>query len=184
MSDDDDYDDEEGSEEDEEGSDEEGSDEEEEEEDEDEGENEEALKAAKEGKVMKDIDLLFDLALYVDRVSKRMKRRLVRDYEDRLEEEEATDRMRGGGARRRGGDDDLDGEGGEFDPPVWQNYEQMDEADRASLLERAIMVLGEDRSEGGPRMPHQAPDLGGLAGGLGGGSVRASRARVSGRKVW
>jgi len=175
MSDEDDYDEEEDEEE--EGSDEEGSDEEEDDEDGDgEGElDEEARKAAKAAKVENDVKILFDLMKYIDQTSKRMKMRLVRDYEDRVEEEEAAERLRAG-ARRGRRPEDFDVDSAEFDPPVWQNYEEMDEADRASLLERAIMVLGEDRSEGGSKLP--PPESGGVP------NVRGSRTRMSGRKVW
>ena len=74
-----------------------------------------------------------------------MKKRLIGDLEARIEED-----MGGGNygrGRGRGDADDMDLGG--FDPPVWQNYEQMDDIEKSSLLERAIMVLAEDRSEGG-----------------------------------
>ena len=105
--------------------------------------DEEKLKELKKEKVKIDIEALLDLSLYVDRVSKRMKKRLIGDLEARIEED-----MGGGNygrGRGRGDADDMDLGG--FDPPVWQNYEQMDDIERASLLERAIMVLAEDRSE-------------------------------------
>ena len=146
MADDDDYDDEdeldEEDEEDDEDDEEEDEDDEDDEEDE-EGEDENA-EEKKKLQVQTDIEALLDLSLYVDRVSKRMKKKLIWDLEMRIEDENG-----GRGVRRsnhsgnRGDDDDLDG----FDPPVWQNYEQMDDIERASLLERAIMVLAEDRSE-------------------------------------
>jgi hypothetical protein len=172
MSDSEDYDDDDGEEEEdsdeEEGSDEEGED------DEDEEAAAAAMKAEKDAKVMKDLAMLDDLSLYINRVSERMKRRFVRDHEDRLEDEVENvgrQQRRAGG----GGDEDYSVGNGEFDPPVWQNYEQMDEADRASLLERAIMVLGEDRSEGAARIEGKA----------GGGNIRGSRTRASGaKKLW
>lgn len=171
MSDEDDYDD---SEEEEDEDDEDEDDDDDDEDGDGDEEDEEALKAAKQESVQKDIDILLDVTLYIDRVKERMKRRLVRDYEDRLEEEEAAERLRRGGGRRRADDDFGEADGAEFDPPIWENYEGMDEAERAALLERAIMVLGEDRSEGEPKLP-SAPGEGG---------IRTSRTRMSARKYW
>ena len=142
MADDDDYDDDD--EIDEEDEDDEDDDDEDEEDDGDDEENEEGedenAEEKKKLKVQTDIEALLDLSLYVDRVSKRIKKKLIWDLDMRIEDENG-----GRGGRRSGNrdDDDLDG----FDPPVWQNYEQMDDIERASLLERAIMVLAEDRSE-------------------------------------
>jgi hypothetical protein len=169
MADDDDYD-EDGDEEDEDEEDDEDEDEGEDEEEEEDEEDEEAKAEAKLKSVKEDIDTLLDLSIFVDRTSKRLRKRLTSNYEEREKEDKYL-------VDRRGERDD--GEGGEFEMPVWQNYEQMDESERASLLERAIMVLAEDRSEGAGA-PHDRDRDDRDPRDRGTGGLRGSRIRQSG----
>lgn len=108
---------------------------EEEEEDEEEGMSPEQKANA----VQEDIDCLFDIFKYIDQTSRRISERL------RIEEELAkveTNRNREmqvlGGESRRGAPSAAG-------PPVsWNQYESLNDAERATLLERALTALATD----------------------------------------
>jgi hypothetical protein len=126
------------------------------EEEEDEGGEEEGEEgvdeaAAKQALVKEDISLILDVFAYIDRTSKRMA--------SRLELESAMVAPRKGphfpsGVGMNHIDADLgdverlalEGDGSAGDVgfnPTWSNYENLTEAERGMLLEKAIRTLGE-----------------------------------------
>lgn len=150
--------------------DDEGEEEEEEEGEEEEGEDEdEVAAAAKDALVKEDISMILDIFAYIDRTSKRMASRLELEsamtappkahnfppgvgMNHELDHDIGIDRVSvdggAGGAAGAGG----------FQPS-WSNYENLTEAERGMLLEKAIMTLGEQPQQvvvqtevGGSRM--------------------------------
>lgn len=112
--------------------------EEEEQEEEEGGEND----ANKQANVERDKKILLDIKDYIDRVRDRMKRALLdkmkmneleASLERALSEGEESNRR----PQRHSEEPDLN----------WEEYENLDDAQRALLLERAIRVLADDRSE-------------------------------------
>jgi len=130
--------------------------EEEEEEDEEEGgeeeEEEEEKRKAFEKKTSEDISLILDVFSYVDRTSKRIASRLdVELHLGRQGKKTTVGLKKGGGVgvsvaaltSAAEGDELEEGEcTGGGDDGGWSNYEHYSDAQRAQLLERAIMVLG------------------------------------------
>ena len=147
--------------------------EEEEEEEGEEGEEGEDDEAAKQAAVKEDISLLLDVFAYIDRTSKRMASRLELeaamaaphkgpnfpagigmnhdvDFDAGLGGLELGGGGGGGGAGAGGG-------GGAYNP-TWSNYENLTEAERGELLQKAIMTLGEQPREVLVQQQQQQPD--------------------------
>lgn len=138
MSDDEEEYDEDGEEEEEEGGEEEG----------EEGVDE---AAAKQALVKEDVSLILDVFAYIDRTSKRMASRL--ELESAMAAPRKAQHFPQGVGMNHVVDPDLgnverspleDGGVGEAGfNPTWSNYENLTEAERGMLLEKAIRTLGE-----------------------------------------
>jgi len=118
---------------------EEGEEEEEEEEEEgEEGDDEEVVDAAKKSEAVKgDIALLGDIFGYIDKTSRRICRELINEY--KLKESlESLEEKR---------DEILNSDLNEEESLHWSQYEDLDEAQRAHLLEKAIMILGNEQDD-------------------------------------
>ncbi len=119
-------------EEEEEGEEEEGEEDEGEEEEED-GEDEAKQKEIKEKSIQEDIAKIRDIFQYIDRCSVRMVQRL--QMEDTIKNLQGHQQLRQqfGGAPNEAAQ-----------PVAWSNYENLNDAERAELLERALLVLAGD----------------------------------------
>jgi hypothetical protein len=107
-------------------------DEEEEEEDEDEEVDEEELKKKKLELVNDDIMLIKDIFKYIDQTSKRIvdKFNIEREMAMKTAQVQRKEQLQ----QHHDNNPDLS----------WSQYENLDEAQRAELLEKAIMVLAQD----------------------------------------
>jgi len=92
--------------------------------------------------IAKDIALIQDIFHYIDRTKNRISQQLVLDA--RVKELERREAHRLSDATVPGNVcGDVDDES-----LHWSEYEDLDEAQRAQLLEKAIMVLGSDEGRG------------------------------------
>jgi hypothetical protein len=120
---------------------EEDEDEDEEEDEEDEEEEEEGLSPEqKSAVVQEDVDILHDIFKYIDQTTLRISDRLKIESEmDHMESKRQREMQVLGGAPRRAGPPDSGG------PAVsWDQYESLNDAERATLLERALTALATD----------------------------------------
>ena len=103
----------------------------EDEEEEDEDEEEELDPEVKKAMVKDDIRLLVQCSQYADRVTRRLKTRLLSDAAAHRKRREADDL------------DNLAEQESQMPPapPDWRNYEEMNDAERAGLLERCCHLF-------------------------------------------
>ncbi len=123
--------------------DEEGEEEEEEEEGEEgdegeEGEEDDGVDAAKKEEAVKgDISLLGDIFGYIDKTSRRICRELINEYKLKESLESREEKQ----------NESLNADINEEESLHWSQYEDLDEAQRAHLLEKAIMILGNEQDD-------------------------------------
>ncbi len=113
-------------------------DEKEEEEGEEEEEVEEGVDAAKKlDTVRGDISLLGDIFGYIDKTSRRICRELINEYKLKESLE----------CREEKNNELLNADINEEESLHWSQYEDLDEAQRAHLLEKAILILGNEQDD-------------------------------------
>lgn len=135
MSDEEDIEEENEDEEEEEDGEEEEGEEEEGEEGEEDGEDEAKQKEIKEKSIQEDIAKIRDIFQYIDRCSVRMVQRLqMEDTIKNLQGHQQLHQQYGGAPNGGAG----------VQPVAWSNYENLNDAERAELLERALLVLAGD----------------------------------------
>lgn len=108
--------------------------------DDDDEEDEQKIAELKAAAVQEDLDILHDIFRYIDQTSRRITEKLRMDAEA---EKGANRRDREaqilGGGRRDGAPQASEG------PPIsWDQYESLNDAERATLLERALTALAMD----------------------------------------